>query len=140
MRRGLEAGYGSPQNPEVVGMAQQALSEAGEYPLDAVVRQDGSVLVGQNANSLEGKMYTPVYATATKDKTREQSLLDSFKEALPNTAVDKLEEVVDTGFLPLGKGVELGFQTKTGEYFTSVAPTVEQAMTDGVAYSLLDRE
>ncbi|CAN5177007.1 hypothetical protein BH09PAT1_BH09PAT1_1020 [soil metagenome] len=144
MNRSLEAGYGSPQNPELVGTAQRKLSEVPNTPnVLPLARAAGELVVRRAlpAETLEGvEVVTQLVERRTK-VSHEMAVLDAYRSLYNDEpGVVDIQTVEDTQMVPPGLGVELGFETVSGEFFTSTGPDLSTAMADGVAYALLPKD
>lgn len=141
MNRSLEAGYGSPQCPEVVGTAQHALAELAYVPQVPFVdrkKREFVVTREEPSSGLESVMSIKGRAPRTEGEPEELAMLAAYKDAYSDQpTVRALMKVEATGMIPPEYGVELGFETESGDFFTSTGPSVEQAMAEGIAYSLV---
>lgn len=136
----IEGDYGSPYFPEMTGTAQQLLSMIDEAPIMPFAKKKADTYVVTRelpAQSLEGVIFQRGNAEQNHEDTPETTMLKAYQDAYYDTPVSNLDSVMNTGMVPLGKGVELEFKTKNGDFFTSVGSTVEKAMADGVAYILV---
>lgn len=143
MNRSIEAYPGSPANPEVVGDAQYARMEGRVHksvaPLE-VSRDEYHLLVEEPANTLEGTVLSLQSFPKDTSLTPEQNGLRVYQRAYPeDEQLQDLTIVENSGFLPEDVGVELFFETKSGDYFSSTAPSTEVALQEGVEFYLSQR-